>query len=277
MVTRPQLDVGTGPEPRIEHERTRLANLFRHARVVVLASLLGVILSAWAYLLAGAGMDMRAMGGMLMPMASQDWTLGHFTLMLAMWAVMMLAMMLPSAAPMILFYDKITSNRGNANQRTGSTSFFGLGYMVVWAAFSVAAVVLQYGLDRAKLLSPMMETHSVALAGTLFIFAGLYQLTPLKQTCLRHCRSPIEFIITEWRGGRRGAFAMGLLHGVYCLGCCWVLMLLLFVGGLMNFYWVAGIAVYVLLEKTAPVGHWLSRLIGVGLVAWGGVTLFSLT
>lgn len=261
----------------MEHERTRLANMFRHARIVVLASLLGIILIAWVYLLAGAGMDMRAMGGMLMPMASPDWTLGHFTLMLAMWAVMMMAMMLPSAAPMILFYDKIASNRGNANQGTGSTSFFCLGYMVVWAAFSVAAVVIQYGLDRAKLLSPMLETHSVTLAGALLVFAGLYQLTPLKQTCLRHCRSPIEFIMTEWRGGRGGAFAMGLLHGAYCLGCCWVLMLLLFVGGVMNLYWVAGIAAYVLLEKTAPVGHWLSRLIGVVLVTWGGLTLFSLT
>ena len=137
MVMRPQLDGGTGPEPSIEQEPTRLTNLFRHDRIVVLASLLVVILSAWAYLLAGAGMDMRAMGGMLMPIASQDWTLGHFILMLAMWVVMMLAMMLPSAAPMILFYDKIASNRGNANQVTGSTSFFGLGYMVVWAAFSV--------------------------------------------------------------------------------------------------------------------------------------------
>lgn len=153
---------------------------------------------------------------------------------------------------------------------------FGLGYIAVWAGFSVAAVVLQYGLDKAKLLSPMMETTSVALAGALLILAGLYQWTPLKQTCLRHCRSPLEFIMTQWRGGPRGAFAMGLRHGAFCLGCCWVLMLLLFVGGVMNFVWIAGIAAFVLVEKTAPAGHWLGRIIGVALVAWGGATLFSL-
>jgi predicted metal-binding membrane protein len=253
-----------------------LAGLLRHDRIVVVAGLLGVILVSWAYLVAGAGMDKPAMGGMLMPMASPVWTLGHFALTLAMWVVMMAAMMLPSAAPMLLLYDKIARKRGETSKTIGSTSLFGLGYIAVWAGFSVAAVALQYGLDKAKLLSPMMETTSVALAGALLVLAGLYQWTPLKQTCLRHCRSPLEFIMTEWRGGQRGAFAMGLRHGAFCLGCCWVLMLLLFVGGVMNFVWIAGIAAFVLLEKTAPAGQWLGRIIGAALVTWGGATLFTL-
>ena len=216
-----------------------LAGLLRHDRIVVVTGLLAVILTSWVYLLAGAGVDMPAMGGMLMPVASPVWTPGYFALTLAMWAVMMAAMMLPSAAPMLLLYDKIVRKRGEPGNTIGATSLFGLGYIGVWAGFSVAAVVFQYGLDKAKLLSPMMETTSIALAGLLLVLAGLYQWTPLKQTCLRRCRSPLEFITTEWRGGRRGAFAMGLRHGAFCLGCCWALMLLLFVGGLMNFVWIA--------------------------------------
>lgn len=252
-----------------------LADLLRHDRIVVVAGLLGVILISWAYLLAGAGMDMPAVGGMLMPMAP-IWTPGYFALMLIMWAAMMAAMMLPSAAPMLLLYDRIAQKRDEDSRTIGPASLFGLGYIAVWAGFSVGAVALQYGLDRAKLLSPMMETTSVALAGTLLVLAGLYQWTPLKQSCLRHCRSPLEFIMTEWRAGPRGAFAMGLRHGVFCLGCCWVLMLLLFVGGVMNLVWIAGIAGFVLVEKTAPAGHWLGRIVGAVLVAWGGATLFSL-
>jgi predicted metal-binding membrane protein len=253
-----------------------LADLLRHDRIVVIAGLLAVILISWAYLVAGAGMDMPAIGGMLMPMAGPVWTPGYFALTLAMWAVMMAAMMLPSAAPMLLLYNKIARRRGETTKTIGSTSLFGLGYVAVWAGFSVAAVALQYGLDNAKLLSPMMDTTSAALAGALLAVAGLYQWTPLKQACLRRCRSPLEFIMTEWRGGQRGAFLMGLRHGAFCLGCCWALMLLLFVGGLMNLVWIAGIAAFVLVEKTAPAGHWLARIVGAALVGWGGATLFSL-
>ncbi len=253
-----------------------MTGLLRHDRIVVVGGLLGVILISWAYLLAGAGMDMPAMGGMLMPMASPAWTPGYFALTLAMWAVMMAAMMLPSAAPMLLLYDKISQKRGEPGKTPASTGLFGLGYIAVWAAFSIAAVAIQYGLDKARLLSPTMETTSVALAGALLTVAGLYQWTPQKQACLRRCRSPLEFIMTEWRGGQRGAFTMGLRHGAFCLGCCWALMLLLFVGGLMNFLWIGGIATFVLVEKIAPAGHWFGRIIGAALVAWGGATLFSL-
>jgi predicted metal-binding membrane protein len=253
-----------------------LAGLLRHDRVIVVAALFAVIFISWAYLLTGAGMDMPAMGGMLMPMASPDWTPSYFALTLAMWATMMAAMMLPSAAPMLLLYEKIARKRGETGETIGSTGLFGVGYVAVWAGFSVAAAALQYGLDKANLLSPMMATTSVALAGALLVAAGLYQWTPLKQTCLRHCRSPLEFIMTEWRGGQRGALAMGLRHGAFCLGCCWMLMLLLFVGGVMSFVWIAGIAAFVLVEKTAPAGYWLGRIVGTALFAWGGATLFTL-
>jgi predicted metal-binding membrane protein len=152
---------------------------------------------------------------------------------------------------------------------------FGLGYILVWAAFSLVAVGLQFGLDQAALLSPMMSTTSATLAAVVLMAAGLYQWTPLKQACLRRCRSPLEFLMTEWRVGARGALVMGLRHGAFCLGCCWMLMLLLFVGGIMNVAWVAGIALFVLIEKVAPAGHWIGRAAGAALVVWGAATLVS--
>jgi len=252
-----------------------LGYLLRHDRSLVVAGLLGATLVSWAYLLAGAGMSMPEMAGMLMPVASPVWNASYFGLSLAMWAIMMAAMMLPSAAPMLLLYDKIARNRVASGKTAGSTSLFGLGYLSVWAAFSVAAVSLQYGLDRAKLLSPMMESASVILSATLLILAGVYQWTPLKQACLSHCRSPLEFIMTEWRGGKSGPFVMGLRHGIYCLGCCWVLMLLLFVGGIMNLIWTSGLAAFVLVEKTAPAGQWLGRAAGICLAAWGAGLLLT--
>ena len=238
--------------------------------------MLAVILASWAYLLVGVDMPMPEMPGMAMPMDAPVWTAGYFALTLLMWMAMMTAMMMPSAMPMLLFYDSIARKRGTQTTAVGSTSLFGLGYLVVWLGFSIGAVLLQYAFDKASLLSPMMETTSVALAGVILVFAGVYQWTPLKQSCLRQCRSPLDFIMTWWRGGNRGAFAMGLRHGVLCLGCCWVLMLLLFVGGVMNFAWITGIALFVMVEKLAPAGHWIGKAAGVVLIVWGGVVLGSL-
>jgi predicted metal-binding membrane protein len=244
----------------------------RRDRIVVISALAAVVVLAWGYLLVGAGMGMHEMDGMLMPRHA-SWTPGYVAVVLLMWAVMMAAMMLPSVAPMILLFGTI-ARRG---QRTGDSpadaGVFGLGYVAVWAAFSLVAVAVQFGLDQAALLSPMMSTTSRALAGGVLIGAGMYQWTPLKQACLRRCRSPLEFLVTEWREGRRGAFVMGLRHGGYCLGCCWVLMLLLFVGGIMNLAWIAGIAMFVLVEKLAPAGHWIGRAAGAALILWGIGTL----
>jgi predicted metal-binding membrane protein len=251
-----------------------LAGLHRHDRAIVVALLLGVVLAAWLYLLVGVEMPMPEMAGMAMPMEAPGWSIGHFLLMLAMWSAMMAAMMLPSAVPMLLFYDSIAQKR--SGPAVGLTALFALGYLIVWFCFSIGAVVLQYALDKASLLSPLMQATSTVLAGAILITAGLYQWTPLKQACLRRCRSPLDFVLTQWRSGNRGALSMGLRHGAFCLGCCWMLMLLLFVGGVMNFTWIAGIALFVLAEKLSPAGHWIGKAAGVALIVWGGLVLASL-
>jgi predicted metal-binding membrane protein len=255
--------------------RSFVEEALRRDRLLVISCLLLVVVLSWAYLLTGAGMSMQAMSDMLTPMSTGPWTLGYAVLVLVMWAVMMAAMMLPSAAPMILLFATIARGRIARGERPSSSGFFTFGYIAVWSAFSLAAAALQFGLERAALMSSMMHTTSVALAGVTLIAAGLYQWTPWKQACLRQCRSPLEFIVTHWRPGARGAFSMGLRHGVYCVGCCWLLMLLLFVGGVMNFAWIAGLALFVLVEKLAPAGHWIGKGAGVLLIAWGAALLAS--
>lgn len=255
-----------------------LASLHRHDRPIIVALLLGMVLIAGSYLLFGMETPMPStsgMAGMAMPMAV-PWTAGYFALMLAMWAAMMTVMMLPSAVRMLLFYDSIAQKRGARATAVAPTMVFGFGYLAVWLGFSIGAVLLQYALDSASLLSPAMQTTSMALAGAMLVAAGIYQWTPLKQACLRQCRSPLDFVLAHWRNGKAGAFAMGLRHGLFCLGCCWVLMLLLFVGGVMNFAWIAGIALFVLVEKLAPAGHWIGKAAGVALFAWGAMILASL-
>ena len=244
--------------------------VFRRERAIVVACLLLVAAASWAWLLSGAG-TMEEMDGMLMPMSSGPWTAGHAAVMLGMWAVMMAAMMLPSATPMVLFYAMIARRRSQGRPGA-SAAMFTAGYIAIWAAFSVGATALQFGLERAALLSPMMETTSIALAGGVMIAAGLYQWMPFKQACLRRCRSPLDFVLENWRDGNAGALSMGFKHGLYCLGCCWMLMLLLFVGGVMNLAWIAGIALFVLVEKLAPAGHWIGRGTGVLLILWGAAT-----
>jgi predicted metal-binding membrane protein len=250
-----------------------LESALRRDRLVVIIALGAVVAFAWAYLLVGAGMGHHEMG---MPMTHQRvmWTPGYTVLILVMWAVMMAAMMLPSAAPMILLYGTIASRR-KATERSevAGTGVFAAGYWAIWLGFSLAAVALQFALEHAALLSPMMAVTNRLIAGGVLIAAGIYQWTPLKQACLRRCRSPLEFLTTEWREGPRGVFVMGLRHGAYCLGCCWMLMLLLFVGGIMNMAWIAGIALFVLVEKLAPAGHWTGKAAGAALVLWGFATL----
>jgi predicted metal-binding membrane protein len=249
--------------------------ILRRDRMLVAVALAVLVALCWAYLLAGAGMSMHEMDGMLMPMRMEPWTLHYAVIVFVMWSVMMAAMMLPSAAPMILLYATIARRPGQARGEMKTASFVG-GYIVVWALFSAAAVALQFRLEQAALLSSMMEMTSIALAGAILILAGLYQWTPLKRACLRRCRSPLDFLMTEWREGGVGAFVMGLRHGLYCLGCCWLLMLLLFVGGIMNLVWIAALAVFVLIEKIAPAGYWIGRAAGLALVVWGGATLTAL-
>ncbi|UGQ46918.1 DUF2182 domain-containing protein [Massilia endophytica] len=248
--------------------RTALTEqVLRHDRLLTAGGLLAVVAAAWAYLFSGAGM-MQDMDGMQMPMASGPWTFGYILLMLCMWAVMMAAMMLPSAAPMILLYARLARGHG-----TSLPSIFALGYLAVWTLFSIGAVALQLGLHQLALLSPMMAATNAVFAGLVLAAAGLYQWLPLKRACLQGCRSPLEFVLAHWRRGARGAFLMGLQHGLYCLGCCWVLMLLLFVGGVMNMSWIAGLALFVLAEKLAPAGVGIGRGAGLVLLGWGLATL----
>jgi predicted metal-binding membrane protein len=263
-------------------DTTVLEAVLRRDRVVVIAGLVAVVAISWIWILLGAGMGMNAgamsggpgisdMAGMVMKPAI--WGVGYAGLMFAMWWVMMAAMMLPSAAPMLLLFARM--NRvGKAGDRPYvPTGIFAAGYLAAWGGFSALATLLQWAFERFGLLSPMMTTTSYWLGGAILIAAGLWQLTPIKGICLRHCRSPISFLVQGWRPGWFGAFRMGLEHGTYCLGCCWFLMGLLFFGGVMNLFWIAGLAVFVLLEKTIPLGHWVGRIAGIAFVAWGAALI----
>jgi predicted metal-binding membrane protein len=206
-----------------------------------------------------------------MPMA---WTMEYALLMVTMWAVMMAAMMLPGASPAILLILALSRHqeaRGVAPMRAGS---FAAGYLAVWILFSTAATALQWKLDQMALMTPAMATASVAMAGALLMAAGAYQWTPLKRSCLSHCRSPLDVVTRYWRPGTFGAVTGGVRHGLYCLGCCAFLMALLFVGGIMNLAWVAAITVLILIEKTAPRGDTIARVVGAVLMIWGGLTVF---
>jgi len=253
--------------------------LLRHENAVVLAAVLVLTLLAWLALLAGAGTGMSpaAMSGWWLPTElpsaeSWSWTPYYWLIGFLMWAVMMVAMMLPSAAPQILLYARVTAHaerQGHHLNARALVAAFASGYLSLWILFSALAVALQFGLERTGLMSAMMSSRSAALSGGLLIAAGLYQLTPLKAACLKHCRAPASFLSHHWRPGLGGAGRMGLLHGAYCVGCCAVLMGLLFVGGVMNLVWIAGLTLFVALEKLAPFGETAAKATAAILVAAG--------
>ena len=242
-----------------------LESILKRDRAIVLAGLAGVTALAWAHLFALAG----EMGPMPAAMASQPWDGAEFARMFLMWAVMMVGMMVPGAAPMILIFTLVSRRSRERGRPFTPAGAFVSGYVIVWTAFSLAATALQWGLHMAALLSPALAAAGPALGAGLFLAAGLYQWTPAKNACLVHCRSPIEFISRGWRPGAGGALRMGLEHGAYCLGCCWLLMGLLFAGGVMNLLWAAGIALFVLVEKAAPRGEWVARASGAAMAAAG--------
>jgi len=253
-----------------------LKSIYRRDRRVVLAGLAGITALAWIYLMYMAqGMDAMSMpmSGMSMPQW-QPWSAIEFALMLLMWVVMMVAMMVPSASPMILTFTAV-HRRQSKGDAIVPTAAFVAGYLIVWSVFSLAATLAQWGLHQTALLSPMMIGTSPVFGGVLLIAAGAFQWSGLKQACLSKCRTPLGFLLNEWRDGSTGAMVMGLRHGLYCTGCCWALMALLFVGGVMNMLWVAAIAVFVLIEKIAPHGWHVARIAGLGLIAWGGWMLLQ--
>lgn len=245
----------------------------RRDKYIVLAGLAAITLLSWAYLfyLAQDMGDMKDMSDMVMSGGSigVGWGPVGIVLTFLMWAVMMVGMMVPSASPMILAFANINRRRRQQGSPYVRTAVFLAGYLLVWASFSVAATVAQVSLSLNFVISPMMASASPIFGGILLLAAGAFQLSPLKIVCLRHCRTPMGFITNDWREGRRGALLMGLHHGGYCLGCCWALMGLLFLLGVMNLLWIAALAAFVLVEKVAPAGVWVGRIAGVGLLAWG--------
>jgi predicted metal-binding membrane protein len=259
-----------------------LENILRRDRIIVGAALAALTVLAWTYVLwLAADMDMGDMemtgfrmvpaGIGLMAPAHAPWQAVEFVYVFAMWAVMMVGMMTPSAAPMILIYARVGRQALAQGKPFAAAGWFATGYLLAWAGFALAATAAQWALDRTALLDPKMASVSQVFGGIVLIAAGVYQWTPLKDRCLAHCQSPIQFI--QQHGGFHrdpsGALLLGLRHGAYCVGCCWIVMALLFVGGVMNVLWIATISAFVLIEKIVPVGRLISRIAGAGFVAAG--------
>lgn len=267
--------------------------LLARDRALTVAALVTLCVLAWIYIATGAGLGMSAremtsvalfpheashlMGGMdgggmgaAMEGSKPTWLLS-----IGMWWAMMIAMMAPSATPAILLYARVHRHSvatGEGQRALAPTAPFAAGYLLVWLGFSVAAAALYFALEAGGIVSAM-GSRSRWLSAAVLIAAGIYQFSPLKTACLSHCRSPAEFLSRHWRPGASGALRLGLLHGAYCVGCCWVLMALLFVGGAMNLVWIAALTTLVLLEKLVRGGPWIGRGVGAVLVMWGVATL----
>ncbi|HEV8544321.1 MAG TPA: DUF2182 domain-containing protein [Verrucomicrobiae bacterium] len=251
-----------------------LESILKRDRAIVVTGLAAISFVAWAYMVreARAMYNTGICSCVGMQMSGPDTTQWQVTTLLPlflMWAEMMVAMMLPSAAPMILTFATVNRKRREQDRPFVPTAIFLLGYIFIWTVFSAIATFAQWTLHGQALLSPMMVSNSRWLGGTLLLAAGLFQWIPLKHSCLAHCRSPLNFLLAEWREGKLGALWMGLKHGAYCTGCCWFLMALLFVAGVMNLWWIAVISVLVLLEKVAPRGLLIGKAAGLALALWG--------
>lgn len=263
--------------------RSAVERILARDRVIVAASLvLCIVLSAW-YILGGAGTGMSSMemsidtgpAGALIAgiddmVAPHVWSPRYAVIIFAMWWLMMVAMMIPSAAPAVLLYGALYKERG----ALGTLEFLA-GYLTMWGAFSFAATLVQGLMAASGLMSAMyMNVASTCLAAAVLIGAGFYQLTPVKAACLDHCRGPADALTRHRRTGRAAAFRMGVIHGRYCLGCCWALMALLFVGGVMNIWWIAAITIYVAVEKLTPGGKTVSRAMA-GILVVAGVAILA--
>lgn len=248
----------------------QIAGLPRRDFLAITGSLAGVIALAWIYLVAIAtDMSMPGMSGMG---AIPVWDASYFVMMFLMWAIMMVGMMLPSVIPTVLIYAAVARKSQKQGMPAAPTAAFVSGYLLLWVLFSLVATGAQWGLDELALLSPKMVSSSSQLTAALLIVAGIYQWLPIKNRCLTQCQSPVEFISRHWVTGTTGALRMGIAHGAFCLGCCWALMLLLFVGGVMNLIWIAVLGLFVLLEKVLPFGGVTGRSVGV-LMILGGVVV----
>lgn len=261
-----------------------LEAVLRRQRLLTVAALVLLVLLAWAWLLLGAGMAMpphaaldpfphRGAGAATAMDMTPGWAPAQLLLGFSMWWVMMVAMMLPAAAPLVLLYARAAPGTGGSSP---STAAFLAGYLAAWGAFSLAAVLAQAALQRWSMLTPMtMDSSARWFSTAVLVAAGLYQLSPLKEACLRHCRNPAAFLARHYRPGRAGAFRLGTIHGAYCVGCCWLLMALLFVGGVMNLAWIALLSVLVAAEKLLPGGRRVALVAGLMFIVWGAVTAFA--
>lgn len=248
---------------------TALERVLKRDRAIVVAALTSVTALSWLYIIQMTHIPARGMrhvGGIILSCCGVD-----FWVTFLMWTVMMVGMMVPSAAPMILAFAMMNRRRAERGGPYVPTASFVAGYLVAWTVFSAVAALAQWALFQAALLNPRTETVGPALAGALLIVAGIFQLSSAKYACLTQCRSPLAFLLHEWRDGSRGALRMGLRHGAFCIGCCWMLMALLFVAGVMNLLWVAAIAAYVLAEKVLPAARAVSRIGAAACLAVGAV------
>jgi predicted metal-binding membrane protein len=265
-----------------------LETVLKRDRMVLAGALLALTALAWTYMLWTAasmsaatsassmpGMDMPGMG---MSPAGAVWSVGGFALTLAMWVVMMIGMMTPSAAPMILLYARVGRQARADGRPFASTFWFAGGYLLAWSGFAVAASLAQLALAHMTLITPMLAAANSRFAGLVLVAAGIYQWTPLKGSCLSQCQAPLSFLQRHggFRRDPKGSLKLGLKHGLACIGCCWALMMLLFVGGVMNLLWVAALSILVLLEKLVRVGRLVPRVVGLVLVAVGVIFIFGM-
>jgi predicted metal-binding membrane protein len=256
-------------------------NVLRRERVITALGIVAVVALSWAYLWTGAGIGMSALDMTaiaLFPHRLADGGGGmdpSLPTVILMWWVMMIAMMTPSAAPLVLLYRRVLRHHAAIEASSAVPSMFLLaGYLTAWLAFSICAASLQKVLQPTGLISEMMLwSKSAPLSAIVLASAGVYQFSPLKRACLTQCRSPVNFLTAHWRPGVAGSFLLGMHHGIYCVGCCWLLMALLFVGGIMNLVWIAALALIVLVERILPGGERVGRVLGVVLIAWAGLTL----
>jgi predicted metal-binding membrane protein len=253
---------------------SRIEILLESTRPATFALLVAVPLVCWAWIVVMARDMYGEMSGASAWMMTATWDAFHVLLLWAMWSVMMIGMMLPTAAGLILVYGA-AARRRYGRHAGGRIYALAAGYVAVWVLFSTAATLVQRILAVSLVLSPMMELSVPALSGAVLIGAGLYQFTPAKQVCLKACQSPMGFLMTRWRDGTAGAFRLGVEHGVHCLGCCWALMTLLFVGGVMNLLTIAVLTTVVALEKIGVLGRWASRATGIVLLFLGAWTVRS--
>ncbi|MCZ6564968.1 MAG: DUF2182 domain-containing protein [Gammaproteobacteria bacterium] len=253
------------------------SNLSQQDKIIVITGLLTVAALGWIYMfyLAWAMENMHLVDIWMPPRGGErTWTAWDFILLFLMWLTMMLAMMTPTAAPMVMMFTTVNKQKKVRQQPYVSTFIFLAGYLVAWAIFSIVASAIQWPLHESGLLNPMMNSRSYLMSGGILILAGLYQWTPMKNVCLEHCRTPLGFLMTAWKDGNFGAFKMGLHHGLFCVGCCWALMAILFAVGVMNMLWVTLITIFVLVEKISPISPSLVRMLtGFALIAWGSYWL----